>query len=101
MRYLSTDITYGSLVAEAIEASNFDSSTESLTIQYLHHNDRAFSLASIKDDIDVNRMIKVSGYDTNEIYLYVSNSCNNGQYRGGEQYRYVNLLYSKLHIIKY
>ena len=55
MRYLLTDITYGSLVAEAIKASNCDSS------QYLHHNGRAFSLASIEDDNDVNRMIKASG----------------------------------------
>ena len=77
MRYLSTDITYGSLVVEAIEASNWDSSAESLSIQYLHHNGHAFSLASIEDDNDVNRMIKALGQDTNEIYLYVSNSLNN------------------------
>ncbi|RWR83613.1 Transposase, MuDR, plant [Cinnamomum micranthum f. kanehirae] len=88
MRYLSTNITYGSLVAEAIEASNWDSSTKSVSIQYLHHNGRAFSLASIEDDNDVNRMIKASGQDTNGIYLYVSKSWNNGQCRGGEQYRF-------------
>ena len=73
MRYLSTDITYGSLVAEAIEASNCVSSSESISIRYLHHNGRAFSLASIEDDNDVNRMMKASGRDTNGIYLYVSN----------------------------
>ena len=94
MRYLSTDITYGSLVAEGIKASNWDSSAKSLSIQYLHHNGRAFLLASIEDNNDVNRMIKATGHDTNEIYLYVSNSWNNGQCRGGQQSRYVNLLYS-------
>ena len=61
MRYLSTDIIYGSLVAEAIEASNWDSSVESLSIHYHHHNGRAFSLANIKDDNDINKMIKSSG----------------------------------------
>ena len=69
MRYLQTYITYESLVNEAIEASNWDSSIQRLSIQYFHHNGRAFSMASIDDDNDVKRMLKALGNDVNGIYL--------------------------------
>ena len=69
MRYLPKDITYESLVKKAIEASNYDSSIQRLSIQYLHHNGPAFSMASIDNDNDVKRMLKASGNDVNGIYL--------------------------------
>ena len=77
MRYLPTDITYESLVNEAIEAFNYDSSIQGLSIQYLHHNGRAFTMASIDYDNDVKRMFKASGNDVNGIYLYVFNGPKN------------------------
>lgn len=79
MRYLPTDITYEPLVNEAIEASNCDSSIQILSIQYIHHNGWAFSMASIDDENDVKRMLKASGNDVNGIYLYVFNSMRNRQ----------------------
>ena len=85
MRYLPTDITYESLVKKAIEASNWDSSIQRLSIQYLHHNGRAFSMVSINDDNTVKRMLKASGNNVNGIYLYVFNSPKNRQCVGGEQ----------------
>ena len=93
MKYLATDITYEYLVKEAIEASNEDSSIQNLSLQYLHHNGRAFSMASIDDDIDVRSMFKASGDKLNEIYLYVFNGPKNRQCIGGEQWRYVHRLY--------
>ena len=113
MRYLPTDITYESLVKKAIEASNWDSSIQrlsiqylyhngqafsmaridDLSIQYLHHNGRAFSMARIDDDNDVKRMLKASGNDVNGIYLYVFNGLKNKRCVGGEQWRYVHMLY--------
>lgn len=76
MRFLATNITYESLVKEAIEAFNGDSSIQNLTMQYLHHNGRAFSMANIDDDNDVRSMFKASGDELNEIYLYVFNGRN-------------------------
>ena len=82
MRFLATNITYESLVKEVIEASNGESCIQNLSMQYLHHNERAFSMASIDDDNDVRSIFKASasGYESNGIYLYVFNSQNNEQY---------------------
>ena len=94
MRFLATDITYESLVKEAIEASNGDSSIQNLSMQYLHHNGRAFSMASIDDDDDVRSMFKASGDELNEIYLYVLNGWNSEQCMGGEKWRHNYRLYN-------
>ncbi|RWR78801.1 Mutator-like protein transposase [Cinnamomum micranthum f. kanehirae] len=88
MRFLATNITYECLVKEAIEASNGDSSIQNLTMQYLHHNGRAFSMASIDDDNDVRSMFKASGDELNEIYLYVFNGRNKEQRTGGDNWRF-------------
>ena len=69
MRFLATDITYESLVKEVIEASNGDSSSQNLSMQYLHHNGRAFSMASSDDGNDVRSMFNASGYESTGIYL--------------------------------
>ena len=69
VRFLATDITYEALVKEAIKASNGDSSIQNLSMQYLHHNGGAFSMANIDDDTDVRSMFKASGDESNEIYL--------------------------------
>lgn len=74
MRYLPTDITYESLVNEAIEAFNWDSSIQRLSIQYIHHNGRAFSMARNDDDNDVKRMLKAPWNGVNGIYLSLQQS---------------------------
>ena len=79
MRLLEIDITYGALVKKAIEASNWESSIQNLSMQYLHHNGRAFSMANIDDDINVRSTFKASGDESNGIYLYVFNGRNKEQ----------------------
>ena len=87
MRFLATDRTYESLVKKAIEAFNEDSSIQNLSIQYLHHNGRAFPMASIDDDNGVRSMFKASGDESNAIYLYAFNCRNNEQCIRGNKWR--------------
>ena len=61
MRYLSTNISYQCLANEAIESSNWDTAIQNLSMQYVHHNGRAFLMASIDDNNDVCLMFKASG----------------------------------------
>ena len=94
MRYLPTDITFESLVKEAVEASNGESSfIQNISMQYLHHNGRAFSMVSIDDDTDVRSMFKASGDESNGIYLYVFNSRNKEQCAGRDNWRYTYRLH--------
>ena len=78
-KYLSSDISYQCLANQSIESSNWDTASQNLSMQYLHHNGRAFSMASIDDDNDVNLMFKASRNEMNGIYLYVCNGPNNNE----------------------
>lgn len=88
LKYLLSDISYQCLANETIESSNWDAAIQNLSMQYLHYNGRAFSMASIDDDNDVHLMFKASENETKAIYLYVSNSLNNNESIGGEDMRY-------------
>ena len=101
MKYLSTDISYQCLANKAIKSSNWDTTIQNLSMQYLYHNERAFSMVSIDDDKDVRLMFKASGNETNEIYLYISNGLNNNESIGGERTEGMPTNYiTKFHIAK-
>ena len=93
MRCLPTNITYESLVNEAIEASNWDSTIQRLSIQYFHHNGWSFSMESIDNNNDVKRMLKASVNDVNKIDLSVFNGPKSQQCVRGEQWMNVHRLY--------
>ena len=91
MRYLSSEITYCSLVIVALEASNWESTTKNLSLEYLHHNDTLFSLISIEDN-DIKRMFKASGNVINGIHFYVTKGLNDTNDQLEEQTRYMNVV---------
>ena len=65
MKYISSDISYQCLTNEATESSNWDTAIQNLSMQYLHHNGWAFSMAGIDDDNDIRLMFKASRNKTN------------------------------------
>ncbi|RWR87935.1 hypothetical protein CKAN_01689900 [Cinnamomum micranthum f. kanehirae] len=87
MRYLPRNITYGSLLNEALEASKWDTKIENLSMKYLHHNGRVFSLIILEDDNDIRGMLKASGNDQKGLYLYVNKSTNIESNQGEEHTR--------------
>ena len=71
MRFINNDMTFNSLVNIALEASNWEETSDNIKMEYLHHNGHVFSLVSIEDDNDIKCMLLLSRDDTNEIYLYI------------------------------
>ena len=92
MRYLPRNISYGSLLNEALEASKWDTKIENLSMKYLHHNGRVFSLIILEDDNDIRGMLKASGNDQKGLYLYVNKSTNIASNQDEEHSRYVLML---------
>lgn len=56
MSFIPSDMTYCSPVNIAPDASKWKTTSENINIHYLHHNDRVFSLVTIKDDNDIKCM---------------------------------------------
>ena len=71
MRFINSDITFNSLVNMALEASNWEKTSDNISINYLHHNSHVFSLVAIELDNDITCMLLLSRDDTTEIYLYI------------------------------
>eukprot|EP00268_Persea_americana_P060282 TRINITY_DN7485_c2_g1_i2.p1 TRINITY_DN7485_c2_g1~~TRINITY_DN7485_c2_g1_i2.p1 ORF type:complete len:109 (+),score=18.21 TRINITY_DN7485_c2_g1_i2:66-392(+) len=71
MRYLPRSITYGMLLNEAIELSNWDADIEDVGMKYLHHNGLVFSLISLEDENDIVGMLMAFGSEQDG-YTYMS-----------------------------
>ena len=71
MMFINNDMTFNSLVNIALEASNWEETSDNISMDYLHHNGHVFSLVAIEDDNDIRCMLSLSQDDTNEIYLYI------------------------------
>ena len=69
MRFINNDTTL--MVNIALEASNWEETSDNISMDYLHHNGHVFSLVAIEDDNDIRCMLSLSRNDTNEIYLYI------------------------------
>lgn len=53
IRYLSSNVTYSEMSNIALEASNWATSSEYITLKYLLHNGSFFSIINIDDDNDI------------------------------------------------
>ena len=90
MRFIPSDITFESLVKVAIEASHWEVNCEDISIHYLHHNGKVFSLVGIEDDNDIKCMLTLSRVETNGICLYINRTPVGSGLGIGEQPRYAS-----------
>ena len=90
MRYLLSSVTLNELCKIALEASSWATTFDQITIKYLLHNGRFFSMIDIDDDNDINGLFKSSKNEAKGILLFVLRRlCDEGTFQHNHGNRYV------------
>ena len=90
MRYLSNGVTLNKLCKIALEASSWATTSDQITLKYLLHNGKFFSMIDIDDDNDINGLLKSSKREAKWTLLFVSRRlCDEGTFQHNHGNRYV------------
>ena len=90
MRYLSSGVTFNELCKIALEASSWATTSDQITLKYLLHNGKFFSMIDIDDDSDIDGLLKLSKNKAKGILLFVSRRLSDeGTFQHNHGNRYV------------